>query len=148
MQPVRPNAGWTAVDEAVRLVGGPTKAALACRVSFHAVYKWRIKGLISDSRSAVMLSEATGGRVSVRELAGIPPGEGPGIDATDTAPATVDGPRRELEAAGDESSTVARLPRRGYPAPREASKSYKDIDAPSEPATPAATETPEYLQAA
>jgi hypothetical protein len=69
MLPKRPE-DFNPVAEAVRMVGGLTKAAHLCEVSFHAVYKWRRDRKIPNSRAVFVLSEATGGRITARELAG------------------------------------------------------------------------------
>lgn len=57
-----------AVTEAVRRVGGPTKASHVCRVSAAAVYKWRKLGYVPDTRAALALAAASG--VTIEALAG------------------------------------------------------------------------------
>jgi len=58
-----------AVEEAIQLAGGPTKASYVCRVSVGAIWKWRQTGRVSDGRAAVLLSEETG--VPVKALVGL-----------------------------------------------------------------------------
>lgn len=58
------------IERAVWLAGGPTAVAKLCGVNWHTVYKWRKRGFVETARCAVLLSEATDGRVTVRELAG------------------------------------------------------------------------------
>ena len=49
-----------AVASAVSAVGGPTKAAIICRVSNAAVHKWIQRGSINGLRHALRLSRASG----------------------------------------------------------------------------------------
>lgn len=58
------------VERAVWLAGGPSAVARLCGVNWHTVYKWRKRGIVETARCAVLLSDATDGRVSVRQLAG------------------------------------------------------------------------------
>lgn len=58
------------VERAVWMAGGPSAVARLCGVSWHTVRKWRKKGWVETARCAVLLSDATDGRVSVRQLAG------------------------------------------------------------------------------
>jgi DNA-binding transcriptional regulator YdaS (Cro superfamily) len=69
MRTKRVEVEGNAVERAVWIVGGPTRAAVLCGVSWHTVWKWRKKGYVETARGAVILSDATGGEVSVRELA-------------------------------------------------------------------------------
>ena len=65
-----------AVERAVQAVGGPTQASHICDVSVWAIRLWRKNGIVPDTRSAIRLSEATDGQISVRELAGLENGDG------------------------------------------------------------------------
>lgn len=76
------------VIEAVRIVGGPTKASWVCQVSAAAVYRWYKLGYVPDTRAAVRLADATkeaGTPISIAALAGLdvieggqPAPDGPG----------------------------------------------------------------------
>lgn len=65
---IRPSMGVTqdirrkrrAVLEAVRRVGGPTKAANVCGINPCSIYRWLRKGRIPRARAAEKLSTATG----------------------------------------------------------------------------------------
>jgi len=59
------------VERAVQKVGGPSAASFLLHVSVGAIYKWRRQGFVSDARSAVLLSQATEGAVTIAELAGL-----------------------------------------------------------------------------
>jgi hypothetical protein len=48
------------VASAVRLIGGPTKAATLCGVSNTAIHDWIHKGHVSLLKHAVRLSRASG----------------------------------------------------------------------------------------
>jgi len=65
-----------AVERAVQAVGGPTQASHICDVSIWAIRLWRKNGIVPDTRSAIRLSEATDGQITVRELAGLENGDG------------------------------------------------------------------------
>jgi len=65
-----------AVERAVQAVGGPTQASHICDVSVWAIRIWRKTGIVPDTRAAILLSEATDGDISVRELAGLENGDG------------------------------------------------------------------------
>ena len=59
--------GENAVEYAVRLVGGKTKASHICDSCYVTVYRWCKQGRIPDGSAAAALSKATG--VPVAELA-------------------------------------------------------------------------------
>jgi DNA-binding transcriptional regulator YdaS (Cro superfamily) len=56
------------VARAVRLLGGPTKAATLCGVSNTAIHDWIHKGHVSLLKHAVRLSRASG--ISIEEFVG------------------------------------------------------------------------------
>lgn len=80
-----------AVARAITIVGGPTPASFACRVSTAALYKWRKLGRVLDAHAAVLLSRATeaaGELVTVGELAGVDILANPRPTGTDGTAAT------------------------------------------------------------
>lgn len=91
-----PNAVQLAVDR----VGGPSQASHICEVSYAAIYKWRRAGICPDSRSAVLLSEATGGQITVRQLAGLDPVDGP------EGPAAVVSGTTKVKAIGKRKAAI------------------------------------------
>ena len=56
------------VARAVRLIGGPTKAATLCEVSNTAIHDWIHKGHVSLLRHALRLSRASG--IAIEEFVG------------------------------------------------------------------------------
>jgi hypothetical protein len=58
------------VRRAVDALGGIFETQIAIRVNYSTLRKWLKTGVVPTTRYAVALSEATGGRVSVKELAG------------------------------------------------------------------------------
>jgi hypothetical protein len=56
------------VARAVRLIGGPTKAATLCRVSNTAIHDWINKGHVSLLKHALRLSRASG--IPIEEFVG------------------------------------------------------------------------------
>ena len=126
------------VDEAVWRVGGPTKAANICGVSWYTVRQWRKKGFIPDGRCAVLLSEATREEFSVRDLA-IKADEQPTGEPVET-PTTSPVPKTRLHVveAEEPAGEVALVShRRAYAPPPRAMKgrvSRQEIfAAPSQP---------------
>jgi DNA-binding transcriptional regulator YdaS (Cro superfamily) len=57
-----------AVARAVRLIGGPTKAATLCGVSNTAIHDWINKGNVSLLKHALRLSRASG--IPIEEFVG------------------------------------------------------------------------------
>ena len=55
------------VARAIRVIGGPTKAATICRVSNTAIHDWIHKGHVSLLKHAIRLSRASG--IPVEEFA-------------------------------------------------------------------------------
>jgi DNA-binding transcriptional regulator YdaS (Cro superfamily) len=64
----RKRRGENAVGRAVRIIGGPTKAATLCGVSNTAIHDWINKGSVSLLKHALRLSRASG--IPVEEFAG------------------------------------------------------------------------------
>ena len=58
------------VRRAIDLIGGELETQIACRVKYWTLRGWLQKGRVPSTTCAVRLSEATGGRVTVKELAG------------------------------------------------------------------------------
>jgi hypothetical protein len=56
-----------AIARAVASLGGPTKAAIACRVSNAAIHKWIQRGSVSLLVHALRLSRASG--IPIEEFA-------------------------------------------------------------------------------
>ncbi len=56
------------VARAVRLIGGPTKAATLCGVSNTAIHDWIHKGRVSLLKHALRLSHASG--IPIEEFVG------------------------------------------------------------------------------
>lgn len=85
----KPTRSENAVDRAVQMVGGPSKAGRLCDVSYWAIYAWRTQGGIPDSRACIILSRATG--IPFEELAGMPAvgGETPDPTMLDTSGRTL-----------------------------------------------------------
>lgn len=77
---------WNPVEEAVWLVGGPTRASIICQCSFHSVRKWRKRGTVTDATYATRLSEATKGAFTVRQLCGLDGPDGTPLPAPDVGP--------------------------------------------------------------
>ena len=69
----------SAVREAVRILGGPTRASCACLVSNKAVYQWLDLGYVPTRRNALLMARATEDRgtpISAARLMALPePGE-------------------------------------------------------------------------
>lgn len=65
------------VQRAVDILGGALETQIAVRVKYWTLRGWIVKRRVPTTRYAVLLSEATGGRVSVKELAGLEDGRGP-----------------------------------------------------------------------
>lgn len=58
------------VERAVWIIGGPGATAKLCDVSWFTVRKWRKAGQVKNARCAVLMSDATNNKVTVRQLAG------------------------------------------------------------------------------
>ena len=58
------------VERAIELAGGPTKAANACRTSSVSVWRWRELGYVPETKKARSLMRATGGKITMEQLAG------------------------------------------------------------------------------
>jgi hypothetical protein len=64
------------VQRAVDILGGELETQIAVRVKYWTLRDWLKTGVVPTTRYAVALSEATGGAVSVKELAGLANGNG------------------------------------------------------------------------
>ena len=64
------------VQRAVDILGGELETQIAIRVKYWTLRDWLRNGVVPKTADAVALSEATGGRVSVKELAGSANGNG------------------------------------------------------------------------
>ena len=63
------------LEEAIRAVGGPSKASHLCDVSVNTVYRWKELGFISSGKQAVLLAQAAkraGVKLGVEDLVGLP----------------------------------------------------------------------------
>jgi hypothetical protein len=110
------------VRRAVELVGGPSKAARACRVTPAAIYRWYDEGHVARTKYAVRLARAAG--IDVSEIADLDADERPdgtpqqeAAPATNEAHGTTDEPDEDEEQQPTAASYRWGLRRRAYAAP-------------------------------
>lgn len=97
------------LEEYVWLVGGPTALANKTFKSFHAVFKWRRAGEVTDSKAAILFAEALGVQVppELRRIAGLPPYPEGGQPSAAPAPEASEERTAEDDQGDDDLPPVA-----------------------------------------